>query len=163
MTAEKVGYEQIELLRAFIHREAALLDAREYRQWLDLFADDGRYWLPIDPQATHPAAQLNLIYDERDRLQDRVARLVGGKMHAEQPPSQIVRLVSGTALEAVAGDEFTLCSAFMLAINRLGTMRLLAGRLRHRLRCGTDGILIAEKRVDLIGANDALEDISFLP
>ena len=31
----------------FLYREAELLDERRYREWLDLLADDVRYWMPI--------------------------------------------------------------------------------------------------------------------
>jgi len=31
----------------FLYREAELLDERRYREWLDLLADDIRYWMPM--------------------------------------------------------------------------------------------------------------------
>ena len=31
----------------FLYREAELLDQRRYREWLDLLAEDIRYWMPM--------------------------------------------------------------------------------------------------------------------
>ena len=40
----------------FLYREADLLDERDYDQWLDLLADDIRYWMPL---------RLNVPYEDR--------------------------------------------------------------------------------------------------
>ena len=34
-------------LIAFVYDEAALLDAGRFDDWLGLFAEDGRYWVPL--------------------------------------------------------------------------------------------------------------------
>ena len=31
----------------FLYAEAAMLDARRYREWLELIAEDIHYWMPI--------------------------------------------------------------------------------------------------------------------
>jgi 3-phenylpropionate/cinnamic acid dioxygenase small subunit len=31
----------------FVYKEAALLDEEQYQEWLALFAEDGRYWVPL--------------------------------------------------------------------------------------------------------------------
>ena len=31
----------------FLYREARLLDSRQFRRWIDLLADDLRYWIPM--------------------------------------------------------------------------------------------------------------------
>lgn len=153
----------IDVLRDFVAHEAALLDARKYEAWLALFATDGRYWLPIDPAATQPSLQLNLIYDEHDRLADRIARLTSGRMHAEQPASRVARVLSGTHVLSAMAHEVLVRSTFLLAARRVGVTRVLAGHVQHRLRVRGSMLSIIEKRVDLIDSEDALEDLSFLP
>ena len=34
-------------IEKFLYEEAALLDGRKYADWLELFAEDVRYWMPI--------------------------------------------------------------------------------------------------------------------
>ena len=39
--------EVVSQIEQFLYREARLLDARQFRQWLELFTDDIRYWMPM--------------------------------------------------------------------------------------------------------------------
>src|SRR5688572_15075472 len=85
-----------------LYRETDLLDAKRYEEWLALFADDGRYWIPLDwvPAAGEWAADLaddtpargvdrvNIVYDDRQRLRERVDRMLGGAFWDETPPSR---------------------------------------------------------------------------
>lgn len=153
----------LDQIRTFIEHEAALLDARAYREWLALFTDDGRYWLPIDPAARDPRQQLNLIYDRRDQLGDRVERLLGGRMHAEAPASRVARILSGVRLETEGAVEPVARSTFVLVAQRKGVQRVLAGHAAHRLRILDGTLRLVEKRVDLINSQEALEDLSFIP
>ncbi|HEX3406496.1 MAG TPA: aromatic-ring-hydroxylating dioxygenase subunit beta, partial [Caulobacteraceae bacterium] len=58
----------------FLYAEAALLDARQYREWLALIADDIHYWMPIrrtvtlsdlDLEFTKPG---DMAYFDDDRI-----------------------------------------------------------------------------------------------
>ena len=39
--------ETISEVEQFLYREARLLDNRQFREWLELFTDDLRYWMPM--------------------------------------------------------------------------------------------------------------------
>jgi 3-phenylpropionate/cinnamic acid dioxygenase small subunit len=56
-----------------LSNEAHLLDIAEYPEWLSLYTADAEYWMPVDPGAADPADSLNIILDDRSRLEDRVA------------------------------------------------------------------------------------------
>ena len=48
LTQERLAY--LGLMREiedFFHKEADLLDEREYDQWLDLLTEDVVYWMPM--------------------------------------------------------------------------------------------------------------------
>ena len=47
MAAEPIDPALERELGAFVAAEAALLDAARYDEWLALYADDGRYWVPL--------------------------------------------------------------------------------------------------------------------
>ena len=36
----------------FVVNEARLLDDKRYAEWLDLWTDDGIYWVPLTPEQT---------------------------------------------------------------------------------------------------------------
>ena len=132
---------------AFVLREARLLDEQRYAEWLDLFAEDGVYWIPTQAGQASPHEALSLIYEPRSLLALRVERLSRGEMHVQSPPSRTVHHVS--AIE-VDGEEAR--SALVVAEWRAGEARWFAGRVLHRLRSTPQGLRILLKRIDLIDA-----------
>src|SRR3989442_11175826 len=52
-------------LEAFVLREARLLDERRYAAWLELFAQDGVYWIPTRPDQSPPHQALSIIHHPR--------------------------------------------------------------------------------------------------
>ena len=65
-------------LQDFIYDEARLIDSADYEAWLALFAEDGRYWVPLKGQAQTEDERHNAIADESPLLlRLRVARLRG--------------------------------------------------------------------------------------
>src|SRR5436853_2780685 len=37
----------------FLYRQSELLDTKQWQAWIDLFTDDGVYWMPADPAHQH--------------------------------------------------------------------------------------------------------------
>src|SRR5207253_6730557 len=89
----------------FLYREARLLDERRFREWLELFTEDVRYWMVtrsnLYPRSSKAIAILNpgrnidenadddglAILDETKKtLEGSVARLETGMSWAEDPP-----------------------------------------------------------------------------
>jgi benzoate/toluate 1,2-dioxygenase beta subunit len=68
MAADGVGRAALE---DFIIHEARLLDARRFRDWMELFADDGTYWVPAVPDQNSPFDQASLFYDDRELMKTR--------------------------------------------------------------------------------------------
>lgn len=151
-----------------IHREAELLDDRRYDEWADLFTDDCRYWVPYDWYAIAPRGALNVIYDDRPRLADRVSRLTGGDIHAQDPASQTTRLIGalrpledegGWAPEAPFDAAFT--AAFRLTEMRREVLTEYSGRCRWWVRETPEGGRIVGKKVQLLGASRPLSNLTF--
>ena len=52
----------------FLIQEARLLDERRFREWMELFAEDGTYWVPAVPGQVSPLDQASLFYDDRELM-----------------------------------------------------------------------------------------------
>lgn len=111
----------------FLYAEAALLDARRYRDWLALVAQDVEYWMPIrrtvtnsdlDREFTKPG-DVAYFDDNRAYLEMRVKKLEAGSAWSEDPPSRSRHFVSNVRILDVAGDEVTLEACFHLYRTRL--------------------------------------------
>src|SRR6266545_3029878 len=114
-----VNAERVHEIEQFLYREARLLDDRRFAEWLALFTDDVRYWMPVRstryprrskaivPLAPERQEEDELgkdgdvaIYDEtKETLGRRIARLDTGMAWAEDPPSRTRHLVSNVEVE----------------------------------------------------------------
>src|SRR5262249_50743855 len=100
----------------FLIHEARLLDERRFREWMELFADDGTYWVPAVPGQASPLDQASLFYDDRDLMKTRVERLEHPRIHVQTPPSRTAHLVSNVRVEQAdeAKGEYVIGSAVIM-------------------------------------------------
>ena len=145
----------------FVHDEAALLDDREFLAWVNLFAPDGRYWMPSHPQAREDEYALALFDEPKDVLQLRAERLLHPMTHVQTPPSRTHHHVSGARLLSHDQHGCQVQSMQWIVEQRAGVQRHFSARVLHRLRHTPDGIKIAFKRVDLIDADLAHRALPF--
>lgn len=111
----------------FLYAEAALLDARRYRDWLDLVADDIEYWMPLRRTVTNSdldreftkLGEIALFDDDRMYLEMRVKKLEAGSAWSEDPPSRSRHFVNNVRILDITGDEITLEACFHLYRSRL--------------------------------------------
>ncbi|MES1264988.1 MAG: aromatic-ring-hydroxylating dioxygenase subunit beta, partial [Variovorax sp.] len=72
----------------FVAAEAALLDDGRFDEWLALFAEEGRYWVPLlGARQADPLSHNSLAYEDRLLLQLRIERLKNPRAHSQHPPS----------------------------------------------------------------------------
>jgi 3-phenylpropionate/cinnamic acid dioxygenase small subunit len=146
----------------FLFHEAALLDARRFRDWMALFSDDGTYWVPAVPDQLSPFDQASLFYDDIELMKTRVDRLEHPLIHVQTPPSRTAHLVGNIIVEQADAPkgEFVVGSTVIMVEYRDEAQRVFAGRQHHRLRLVGAGFRIVQKRVDLINCDSAFEAIA---
>jgi 3-phenylpropionate/cinnamic acid dioxygenase small subunit len=146
-------------VEAFLVHEARLLDERRFREWMELFADDGTYWVPAVPNQESPLDQASLFYDDRDLMRTRIERLEHPRIHVQTPPSRTAHLVGNMLIEAAdeANGECIVGSTVIMVEYREEQQRIFAGRQQHRLRRDGGSWRIVRKRVDLINCDSAFE------
>lgn len=157
----------------FVLEEADLLDRRALDEWLSLFAEDALYWLPMNQAQTRPGDGLNIIFDDRARLADRVSRLQSGLAFSDEPHSITSRVLSG--VRVLAGDErssvggrvvspgeHVVAGRCLIGRTRQGITDTLHGRVTWILREAGDSFLVVMKRVDLLNAHEPLPVLAFL-
>lgn len=155
----------------FLYREARLLDERKFDEWLELFTDDLRYWMParetryakntralviLDPERyreedTTKDGQMALLDETKETLAMRIARLRTGHAWAEEPASRTRRFVSNIEVEnGGAGADVTVYSNFILYRNRLETEQdFYVGRRIDTLRRVGGSWKIASRKIVL--------------
>lgn len=146
----------------FIWQEAALLDRKDYQAWGELWADDGHYIVPIDPDTTDFAASLNYVYDDARMRKLRIERFASGFSMSAADSATTVRTVSRFTAGASEGDVVEVHSAQLLAAYKRGATTMFAANLAHRIRFTADGPKLVQKVVRLINSQDALNALGFL-
>jgi benzoate/toluate 1,2-dioxygenase beta subunit len=146
-------------LEAFLIHEARLLDERRFREWMELFAEDGTYWVPAVPDQKSPFDQASLFYDDRDLMRTRVERLEHPRIHVQTPPSRTAHLLGNVVVESAddAKGEYAVASTLIMVEYRDEQQRVFAGRQHHQLRREGSQLRIVRKRVDLINCDSAFE------
>ncbi len=147
--------------RAFLEREARLLDRHLFADWLALFAGECLYWVPATPGGGDPRREVAVCLDDRRRLEDRVFRMATGFAWSQVPESRTVRLVTNVEPFATGTEGiFMVRSNFLINEFRAGESRSLAGWCGHRLRRVGDGFEILVKQVNLMECDQNLRNPS---
>lgn len=151
-----MSYDLQRDIERFLFREARLLDEGHYDDWLALFADDVRYWVPT--RVTTSAAEdsvardhdLALFDDDKSFLRARIQRLHSGLAHAETPPSRTRRFLSNIEIERQTEDEYDVACNILIYQTRLERTEIVfVGRREDRLRKNNGSWLIARRKIVL--------------
>ena len=146
----------------FIWLEADLLDSHDYKPWLALWSESGRYVVPIDRDATDYAAQLNIAYDDGELREARVKRLRSGFSMSAAPPARTVRTLSRFRPIEATEAGLTLRAAQHIVEYKFDRTRLLAADVTYRLIRSEGGLKLDLKVVRLINSDDAQHGIGYL-
>ncbi|MGZ5937289.1 MAG: aromatic-ring-hydroxylating dioxygenase subunit beta [Rhizomicrobium sp.] len=128
MTLSERSVLQHEVER-FLYDEAALLDQRQYREWLAMVTDDVHYWMPIRRTVTKSDLEFEFTKpgdmaffdDDREMLEMRVKKLEASSAWSEDPPSRSRHFVSNVRILDVVDSEVTVDVCFHLYRTRLNT------------------------------------------
>lgn len=145
----------------FLYHEAALLDGRQFDDWLELYTDDAVYWIPQGEQGD-PVRRVSIAYDDRRRMHERVLRLSGGFAFSQDPPSRTCHIVGNPRVLSSSDDEIELTSNLLVAEVRNDAQNIFAGRVEHLLVTTGDTFMIRRKVIWLLNSDVPLGNLSFL-
>ncbi len=152
-----MGTDLLREVEQFLYAEAQLLDERQYEEWLALFTDDCRYWVPVLSTREHGEhevaddTELAHFDDTKTTLTLRVKRLYTEFAYAESPPSRTVRAVTNIQVREGSGEhEVTASSNLIVYRTRLETTTdIFAARRTDVLRKVGSAWSIASRKVIL--------------
>jgi 3-phenylpropionate/cinnamic acid dioxygenase small subunit len=152
---------------ALVWREARLLDAKRYEEWDGLWAPDGRYVVPIDPDpgtenVEDLESRLNMVYDDDRMRRMRIERLVSGYSISAVAAARTVRTVSSFVV--VRSDEAAveLNSAQVLVGYKREETFVLGADLTHRIVLDGGEPRIARKVIRLLNSQESVSATGFL-
>lgn len=143
-------------IETFLYDEAALLDQWRLPEWLQLFTEDGEYQVPsMDlPSDATPDNSLFYVADDRDRLGERVKRLMKRTAHVEFPHSSTRHMISNVRFTPSSEDVLAVEALFVTYRTKDGITDVYVGTSHYRLSVLDGSLKISSKRCVLAG--DAL-------
>lgn len=152
----------IEAIRAFLYREARLLDDRQWRDWLACYAPDASYWMPAwddDDRITEdPQSEISLMYyPDREGLEDRVFRIETERSGASTPEPRTNHAVTNVEVMADRGEEVEVCYNFHTLSQRYNATDQFFGTTFVTLRRQGERMVIAAKKIVL--KNDYIRQV----
>lgn len=135
----------------FLFREAALLDNWLLDEWQQLLTDDACYYVPPNDEPESSARDtLFIIADDRERIRQRVIRVLDPNCHAESPRSHLSRIIGNVRILGIEGDIVTVAANFIChRYRRYERVGEYVGSMRYLLRREGASFLIKERRVQL--------------
>ncbi len=146
-------------LIGFVLHEARLIDEQRFDEWLDLWAEDARYWMPLEYGQTDRLTHNSLFDDDKLLLRIRVERLKGAKTYSQNPKSRCHHLLQMPVVESRGAAEWQTWAAFHYVETRFDEQTLYAGWSRHTLVVLDGALRIKLKRVDLVNCDAAFGNI----
>jgi 3-phenylpropionate/cinnamic acid dioxygenase small subunit len=158
----------------FLFREADTIDSRHFEEWLTLFTDDIRYWVPIRKnlpfnqrfEDSTDDRQTAWIDDNRMTLSSRVYQVMTKVHWAEEPLSRVSHLVSNVYVDRVEqgerGDEIVVKSKLLVHRSRMEEAgEMLVGKREDRIRRTSEGLKICWRKILIDQATLSAKNLSF--
>jgi 3-phenylpropionate/cinnamic acid dioxygenase small subunit len=148
-------------LAGFVIHEARLIDQHRFEEWLDLFADDGYYWMPLEWGQTDPRLTTSLMYEDKLLLRIRIERLKGNRTFSQKPKSRCHHVLQTPQIDRrdEAANEYVTWTPMHYVETRLDEQDLYAAWATHRLAMVGGTLKIKLKRVDVVNCDAAFRSI----
>ena len=142
----------------FVVREARLLDDKRYQEWLDLWTDDGIYWVPLTPEQSDGVHHNSHLYEDKLLRELRVERLKSARAYSQQPPSRAHHLLQTPTVETrdAATNRYVLRTEFHYTEAQGDEIEFFVGTVYHHLTMQDGELRMTLKRVNLLNSDAAL-------
>ncbi len=134
----------------FLYLQAELLDAKQWQTWMDLFDEQGVYWMPVERSQTEWEGSPSIFAEDKLMMEIRKGRVTHPNAWSQAPMWETNHLVSHIAIESADAQQIQVRSRFHMMELRRDTVRHFGGSYRHTLvRDAAGALRIRLQRVDL--------------
>jgi 3-phenylpropionate/cinnamic acid dioxygenase small subunit len=136
-----------------LYLQAEILDGKHWQAFIDLFADDGVYWMPVTPEQTDWEGAPSIFAEDKLLMEIRKGRVSHPNAWSQAPMWETNHVVSHVAIESVSGNKVHVRSRFHMMELRRDEIRHFGGSYRHTLvRDAAGALRIKLQRVDMFNS-----------
>ena len=149
-------------LKAFLYKEARLLDDEQWDEWLECYDENAQFWMPSwdddDTLVKDPQREISLIYyPNRQGLEDRVFRIKTERSSASMPEPRTNHMLTNIEVLAERDDAVDVRYNFHTLSHRYKITDHFFGTVYVTLRRHGDSFLIGRKKIVL--KNDYIRQV----
>lgn len=149
-------------VESFLYREGYLQDRHDYDAWEALWTEDGVYWIPANGDEMDPEREMSIIYDNRSRIALRIRQLHTGRRLAQEPKSNLVRVISNIEVVNADASEIEVRANAIIFESTARRDTIWGTRCEYVLRRLDGALRMARKKVMLVNNAKALPTLAFL-
>ena len=142
-------------IEQFLYREASFLDRPDLDRWMELYTDDGTYWMPAIEDQSDPDYHISLFYDDRVMMEVRRRNFVHPRAASKDYTVRSSHIIGNVQVQEMdqATGNCTVTSKFHCLMYYHDRQTPYAGKYTHALVRDGDSYKIKHKRVDLINCD----------
>lgn len=146
-------------IEELLYAEASFLDQADLDGWIDLYTDDGTYWMPVIPNQEDPINHISLFYDDRVMMEIRRRNLRHPRAPSKDYAIRCSHIISNIRIIEQSDLKTVVASNFHCLIYYNEKQTTYGGTYQHEIVKADEGFKIRHKRVDLINCDAALNTI----
>lgn len=152
-----VSERRLRQVEQFLFMQSELLDSRAWQDYIDLFTDDGIYWIPALPSQQEWRDTPSICIEDKALMSVRMGRLLHPNAWSLAGLWVTSHVVGNVVVEADDCGRIAVRSRFHMFEQRRDVARQFAGVYRHTLIDSGRELRVKEQRVDLVNAQAPFE------
>jgi len=156
---EPNGHDMLRDVEQLLYRQAECLDGKHWQDFIDLFTEDGTYWMPAAPEQTTGDGVPSIFWEDRNLMTVRLRRLTHPRAWSQKTAWGTNHVIGNVTIEkedARSGD-LVVRSRFHMMEFRNDVTRHFAGSYVHHLKKTKHGHRIKLQRVDMVNGQGLYE------
>ena len=146
------GSDLLREIEQLLYRQSELLDNKQWQDYIDLFTEDGVYWMPVTPEQTEWEGSPSIFAEDKYMMQVRMGRVTHPTAWSQAPMWATSHVIGNVVLESESPTEWVVRSRFHMMELRRDTVRHFGGTYRHTLVRVDGQLRIRLQRVDMFNA-----------
>ena len=144
----------VQKIEQFLYDEADLLDNPDLDSWINLYTEDGTYWMPVLEDQVDPINHISLFYDDRVMMEVRRRNFVHPRAASKDHKVRSSHIIGNVRLNGTNDNgDMVVTSNFQALVFYRNEQRAFGGKYEHHLVANGDSYKIRHKKVSLINCD----------
>ena len=141
----------LQKIESFLYLEASYLDKPDLDNWVNLFTEDGKYWMPASESQKDPLNHVSHIYDDKVMMEIRRRNFIHPRSSSKNHLTRCSHIIGNIQLYSDKNsEELRITSNTHVIVWYREEQQIYAANCEHILIPKDETFKIRRKRVDLI-------------